>query len=245
MNRQLNVKGYKIHYLHAGKQHNVKETRVFLHGWALRGRAFEKLVKALGEDYQVIAPDLPGFGKSDIPYFWGFEAYAQFICDFLDELGLEKVHLMGQSMGGGIALATAALHPERIQSVMAMNSAGVPMTKGRPSLLKRFKEIWAQGYNHHLTTALLSNLFKRPRKLLRLAKVPMKHDLRPLLPRIKAPVLLAWGDLDHMYPVEFAQEMAKLIPNARVEIIHGGHHEWGLIWPEIYRKLEKEFAESL
>lgn len=245
MKSQLKVKDLNISYLQAGQDKDLAETRVFLHGWALTSHSFEKLITVLSKDYPIIVPDLPGFGGSSEPYFWGYEAYAQFVSDFLDALHLPKVHLMGQSMGGGVALSTAALFPEKVQSVVVMNSAGIPMRKGQPSAPDRLKELWAQGFDSHILKAFVVNFAKHPRSLLRSVSVPTKHDIRPLLPRIQAPCLLTWGDCDHMLPIEYAHEMASLIPHAQVAPVTGGYHEWGLLQPEIFCSLAKQFAASL
>lgn len=242
---QLKVQDLSVSYVHLGKEHEPSETRLFLHGWALRSESFQGLLKALSVDYPVLALDLPGFGDSEEPFFWGYEAYAQFVKDFLAKLGLSPVHLMGQSMGGGIALTAAALFPEAVQSVVVMNSAGIPMRDGQPSVVDRFGELWQQGFDRHILDAFAVNTLKHARSLGRSVSVPVKHDIRPLLPRIKAPVLLAWGDCDKMFPIDYAYEMANLIPNAKVAVVNGGFHEWGLVQPDIFCSLAKQFIERV
>lgn len=244
MKNRMKIRDLEVAYVHLGKDKDLSQTRVFLHGYGLRIEAFEKLLKILAEDYPVIAIDLPGFGQSQDPYFWGYEAYAQFVAEFLDALKLPKVHMMGQSMGGGIALTTAALFPEKVSSVVIMNSAGIPMRNGQPSMIGRFQELWAQGFDRHILSAFIVNT-KHLKTLIRSLAVPTKHDIRPLLPKIKAPVLLAWGDCDKMLPINYAHEMAALIPKAKVATVSGGYHEWGLVQPEIFCSLAKQFAASL
>ena len=245
MKSQLKIKDIDVSYVHLGRDKDPKQTRLFLHGWCLRLQAFEKLLKVLSVDYPVIAIDLPGFGNSQEPYFWGYEAYADFVNNFLETLKIPQVHIMGQSMGGGIALTTAALFPDKISSVAIMNSAGIPMRNGQPSIIDRVHELWAQGFNRHILQAFIINSVKHPKNLVRSLNVPIKHDIRPLLPKIKAPCLLAWGDCDKMLPISYAYEMAALIPKAKVATVSGGFHEWGLIQPEIFCSLVKQFDASL
>ncbi len=245
MKSQLKIRNLEIAYVYLRQDKDPSQTRLFLHGWGLRIEAFEKLLVALSADYPVIAIDLPGFGQSSEPYFWGYEAYAQFVSDFLEALKLPKVHLVGQSMGGGIALATAALFPDKVSSVALMNSAGIPMRDGQPSAINRLQELWAQGFDRHIWQAFVVNGAKHFKSLTRSVSVPVKHDIRPLLPKIRAPVLLAWGDCDKMLPIQFAYEMAALIPKAKVATISGGYHEWGLVQPEIFCSLAKQFDASL
>ncbi len=244
LNHRLKVNGHWVSYVHEGQEHDPRETRLFLHGFGLRKEAFKKLVHELAKEYPVIALDLPGHGKSHKHHFWGYEAYAQFVADFLDALNIQSVHLMGQSMGGGIALTTAALFPERVKSVVVMNSSGVPMRSGHPSIAERFRELWVQGFEPKIWSAFITNALQHGSSLGRQVSVPIKHDLRTLLPRIQAPVLLAWGDQDHMFPLEFAHEMASLIKKSKVATVTGGYHEWGLVQPEIFVSLAKAFSQT-
>ena len=240
MKSQLKIKNLQIAYVHLGKGKDPRQTRLFMHGYALRLDAFEKLLKVLSEDYPVIALDLPGFGDSEDPVFWGYEAYAAFVASFIDALKIPKIHLMGQSMGGGIALATAALFPEKVYSVAIMNSAGIPMRDGQPSVIDRLHELWAQGFDRHIIQAFVMNTAKHLKNLALSLSVPVKHDIRYLLPRIQAPCLLAWGDCDKMLPLSYAYEMAALLPKSKVAVVSGGFHEWGLIQPEIFCSLIKQ-----
>ena len=237
---QLKIHDLQIAYVHLGQDKDPRQTRLFLHGYALRLDAFEKLLHVLSADYPVIALDLPGFGNSQDPLFWGYEAYASFVNDFLDAMNLSKIHLLGQSMGGGIALATAALYPEKVSSVAIMNSAGIPMRNGQPSVIGRLQELWAQGFDRRILQAFGINALKHLKNLVNSLSVPVKHDIRYLLPKIEAPCLLAWGDCDKMLPLAYAYEMAALIPKSKVAVVSGGFHEWGLIQPEIFCSLIKQ-----
>lgn len=82
----------------------------------------------LTERHRVIAPDLAGFGYSQVPDDWEFstQTWLQQIVDLLDELGLEKVSVVGNSFGGSMALALAIAHPERVDRIVLMGSVGVP-----------------------------------------------------------------------------------------------------------------------
>lgn len=82
----------------------------------------------LTERHRVIAPDLAGFGYSQVPDDWEFstETWLQQIVDLLDELGLDTVSVVGNSFGGSMALALAIAHPERVDRIVLMGSVGVP-----------------------------------------------------------------------------------------------------------------------
>jgi pimeloyl-ACP methyl ester carboxylesterase len=100
---------------------------VFVHGWGLSARSYAKalpLIAASG--HRVIAPALPGFGRSDaLPGEYTFEKLANWLDDLLDHVGVdEPAALVGHSFGGGVATATAWHHRERARSLTLVNSVG-------------------------------------------------------------------------------------------------------------------------
>ncbi len=84
----------------------------------------------LGPQFRLIAPDLAGFGYTQVPDGTAFsrEVWLQQIVDLLDALGLAKVSVVGNSFGGSMALALAIHHPERVDRLVLMGSVGVPFT---------------------------------------------------------------------------------------------------------------------
>lgn len=88
------------------------------------------LIGDLEADYRCLAPDMAGFGYSPVPPDWqhGREAWLGQLVDFLDALGLARVHVIGNSFGGSMALALAIAHPERVERLVLMGSVGVPFT---------------------------------------------------------------------------------------------------------------------
>ena len=78
----------------------------------------------LSEHFRVIAPDIVGFGFTERPENapYGKALWLSHLADFLDVLGLEKVHIIGNSFGGGLALAFAIRYPHRVGRLMLMGS---------------------------------------------------------------------------------------------------------------------------
>ena len=88
---------------------------VVLHGWGAHIEAVAPILAALDGAPDLIALDLPGFGESEPPpEAWDVDAYMRFLVDFLEELGVERAHLVGHSHGGRVSIALAAAHPERV-----------------------------------------------------------------------------------------------------------------------------------
>jgi pimeloyl-ACP methyl ester carboxylesterase len=247
--QSVDVAGLNVFYLEGGSELAHHGTRVFMHGWGLTCTAFTSMLEALSQKYHVIALDLPGYGFSGAnPSFWGYEAHAQFVDGFLRALSLESVHLMGQSMGAGICMATAALFPERVDSLVLVNAAGIPILQGQPRLSARIAEVFEQakmsGFrreNAALSKGFIYNLWHHLPGLIRSVNLPIKHDLRLLLGRIRAPCLLAWGSLDTMLPLKVGREFERLIPGAQLVDIAEGYHEWNLIYPERFIEVVTRF----
>jgi len=241
----------RLFYREGGNQFAKQGTRLFLHGWGLTSFAFENTLKALSQHYHVIGVDLPGFGKSASLKRFGYEVYAEVIHGLLCLLDIKKAHLMGQSMGGGICMALGALFPDRVQSMVLFNSAGIPMQK-KPSFLIRTSEIVEQlslsrfrKENFKVLSQFFYNLILNSPTLSKSIQVPIEHDLRPLLHKIKAPCLLAWGTKDDMLPVALGQEMSSYLVNARMVLLEDGHHEWCAVYPERLVGLVQQFYDEL
>lgn len=102
------------------------------YGWGNFGRNLD----ALSENFRTIIVDLPGYGKSDKPDVEGgrYTFYTRVFIDMLDALGIEKAHVLGMATGGGAAMMMATEHPERIDRLILVGSAGgLPMFSLTPS----------------------------------------------------------------------------------------------------------------
>lgn len=110
----VNVGRLKTFYIEAGSGTPV----VLLHGLGATNTSFLPTFLDLAPGYRVIAPDLPGFGDSSKPIrSYDPEFFAKWLVGFLDELGIEKAHLVGNSMGGRVALEAALVAPHRVDKV--------------------------------------------------------------------------------------------------------------------------------
>ena len=108
----------KVHYNEVGEGHPV----VFLHGsgaGATGWSNFRPNIGPLSERFRVVAPDALGWGKSDAATPDEYDHVAN-VVDLLDELGLDRVALVGNSMGGMTAMAVAARHPDRVSHLITM-----------------------------------------------------------------------------------------------------------------------------
>ena len=115
------VDGRSVSYVRMGQGQPL----VLLHGFTLGHSTltYGPSIGPLSQHFEVIAPDLPGYGSSDpLPQPFSTEDYTEFLAHFLDALGLEETFLVGFSKGGGIALGFALQHPKRVSKLVLVSS---------------------------------------------------------------------------------------------------------------------------
>jgi pimeloyl-ACP methyl ester carboxylesterase len=120
----IQVQGHRIRYWQQG---DSGSTVLLLHGISCSVLEWEHNIAALATQHQVIALDLLGCGLSDKPLDAAYDmaSQARFVFDFMDAMGLSSVNLVGNSMGGRIAMECAAMRPERVNSLVLSAPAGV------------------------------------------------------------------------------------------------------------------------
>ena len=118
-------------------EHGQGEPVLLIHGSGpgVTGWANWRLtIPALAENFRVIAPDIVGFGYTERPadVKYNMETWLNHILGFMDALGIQKTHVVGNSFGGGLALAMAIRAPQRVERLVLMGSAGLPfpLTEG-------------------------------------------------------------------------------------------------------------------
>lgn len=211
---------------------------VVLHGWGSSIETVASIVQALSGIAEVHALDLPGFGESEAPPApWGVEDYRRFLARFMDEVGVScPAVLIGHSNGGRVAIALAAAEPWRVSRMILIDSAGI-----RPKRTFTYHRKVAMAKIGKHAARLLGAPGRRLRDLLvgraasadYAAALPqmrptfvklVNSDLRELLPQVKAPTLLIWGDADTATPLADAHLMERLIPDAGLVVFEGAGH---------------------
>jgi pimeloyl-ACP methyl ester carboxylesterase len=197
--------------------------------------------------------DLPGFGLSHaVKFEQSVTAQARFLREFLDAIGFGVVDLLGNSMGGWVALKFAREYPDRLRKLVLVAPAGIRFT---PPPLEVFKPDDEAGMRR-----LLSHLFHRPpdlprwfvRDWLRLSR-QRRSAVRDMLDsmvtgqdlldgevgRILTPTLILWGEHDRLIPSETGRRLVTMLPDARLEVISdAGHLILHEALPEASRRLE-------
>jgi pimeloyl-ACP methyl ester carboxylesterase len=210
---------------------------VFLHG-AGGHVGWMGFLDALAEDYAVFAPEHPGFGRSDDPP-WLDEVgdLAYFYLDFIETLGLDRVHLIGTSLGGWIAAELAVRNQTRLASLTLVCAVGITAI-GKPiddifrmpveENLRRFyadPERAARRLSD-MAKVDMNIVAKNRNTVTRLAYKPRFYNpnLAKWLHRISVPTLLVWGDKDGLVPPEFGEAYRSAIPGSRFVVLEGAGH---------------------
>ncbi|MDB4947946.1 MAG: dihydrolipoamide acetyltransferase-like protein [Gemmatimonadetes bacterium] len=222
----VEVGPYRVHALSTG---SGAETVVLLHGLSGSGRWWARNLPAFARRYRVAVPDVVGFGRSRGPgRLPDLEGLAAILARWLDTLGPGRVHLVGHSMGGQLAIHLAAGFPDRVGRLVLCDAAGIPRRRGARELLRFARGVappsrW--GDPRFLPVIVGDALTAGPRSILRALAHIVRDDVRPLLPRIQAPTLVLWGANDTVVPLEHGREMRRSIPGARLLVLpHAAHN---------------------
>ena len=226
------VNGVKIVVLTAGKG----EPLLFLHG-AGTFHGFD-FAKPWAEKFRVLIPFHPGFGESDDdPGMSEMQDYVMHYLELLDALKIDKVNLVGFSLGGFLAAKFATQHSHRVRRLALIGPAGLrdkahPMIDvlGTPPeqlpgmLVSNFEVI----KKHLPAQPDLDFMADRYREATTVARLLWERPWDPKLPRylhrVKMPTLIVWGDEDQLIPVQQAETWRKFIPSADIKVFKGAGH---------------------
>jgi pimeloyl-ACP methyl ester carboxylesterase len=233
----VEIDGITVRHADRGSLRQAEDLPVLvLHGWGAHLEAVEPIVAALEGETRVIALDLPGFGKSDPPpETWDADDYMRFLLRFLDELGVDRVHLLGHSNGGRVAICMAAERPERVGRLLLVDSAGLPPRRGmkyraKVSVAKAGKVAGRMGapgerLQERLRSRVASTDYLNATEAMRgTFRALIAQDLSDRMPRVRATTLLVWGDQDDDTPLWMAHRMEELIPDAGLAVFEGAGH---------------------
>jgi pimeloyl-ACP methyl ester carboxylesterase len=197
---------------------------VLLHGLAGSAAWWRRNLPALSGAFRVTVVDLPGFGSSHPDSRLILDEVPHQVAALLGELGIERAHVMGHSMGGLVAGGLAADHPERVDRLVLVDAGFMSLDP-----------IW----RHRLTGPLRTLLRTSPtilpillRDVARSGPVRMagataevlRKDWRHKLPAIAAPTLVVWGEHDRICNPRIGEQIAEAVPGARLVIIRGAGH---------------------
>lgn len=229
---------YRVHWVETG---SGDETLVLVHGLSGSSRWWQRNIPALAERYRVVVPDLIGFGRSRYPgALPAMPDVADVFAGWMDAACQGRVHLVGHSMGGHLAVHVAARYPERIGRLILVDAAGLPRPLTMRAVVRWVYEIappkqW--GDPAFLPVIWGDALSAGPLAVAQGLRNILRDDVRPLLASLRPPTLILWGVGDTIVPLEHARIFRDTIPGARLALIPDAFHNPMVDQPDAFNRL--------
>jgi pimeloyl-ACP methyl ester carboxylesterase len=230
------------------------EVFILLYGLFGSPRNFRHLISHLRKSYRVIVPIFPFFEDGHSTTIFSL---TDFLHELTQELGIRKFHLLGNSMGGHIALLYTLQHPEKVMTLTLSGSSGLyehgmgdsfPRRKDYDYIREKTKLTF---YDPNIATEELVNEIyetvnsRKVLAILSLAKSTIRNNLENRLHEIKAPCCLVWGENDTITPPQVALDFQRLMPHARLYWIDQCGHVPMLETPERFNDVIDHFMAIL
>ena len=235
--QKININGIEFAYT----RHGSGSPLMLLHGYPLDGSIWSEVVPLLVDRFELIIPDLRGFGESttvNTPYT--MDTFASDVLGLLDHLGFEKTALAGHSMGGYVALAFAKNYPDRLSGLGLVSSqalADAPERKqGRYDTAAQVREKGVSVVIEAMTSKFTSDPRvqavaqsvmeqQKPDGIVGALKaMAEREDLSARLAEFKFPLVLIHGDEDALIPVDRAREIKAAVSRAHLTELKGAGH---------------------
>lgn len=235
--------GANLHYVEQGAG---DENIILVHGFSSNIFTWHNVLPELSRHMHVFALDMIGFGFSDKPadFEYSYAGFANVLLEFMDKKGIGRATIVGNSMGGGIAAEFTALHPERVDNLILVDSAGYGMKKrqsleflgmpllgkflfsmnspaGMSIILKR-----AAFYDNSRVTRERAMEYFSPFRTegaasaaMKTIKAIRKNPVSDNILRIRRPTLIVWGENDSLIPSSYAHKFHRDIKDSKLVLI--------------------------
>ncbi|MBN1882022.1 MAG: alpha/beta fold hydrolase [Deltaproteobacteria bacterium] len=241
------VQDMNIHTYASGVGCGERIPVVFIHGFAASFYCWRFNVEPLAVDGPVYAMDLPGFGLSDKPkgHDYSLDGYADFIAAYMDAMGIERAVLVGNSMGGGIAVKTQIRHPDRVAGLVLIDALGyfnnefylyralgtyplgeILLSCNNRLIMKTILKTKVYRDNAYVTKDVVDS-FMAVNKTENGRRSPVwvlrAMGTYPVIPTeeiksVSAPTLIIWGEKDRVLPVSHAELFSRDIEHTETVI---------------------------
>ena len=232
-------------YIEVGKGAPI----IILHGLMGGLSNFEGVTNFYSKNgYKVIIPELPVYSmslvKTNVKYF------AEYLKEFIDFLGLDKVILLGNSLGGHIGLYHTKLYPEKVNALVLTGSSGLYESAMGGGYTKRsdYEVIKKKAQDVFYDPAIATkeivdevyatvNDRNKLIKTLAIAKSAIRHNMSKDLPKMNTPICLIWGRNDNVTPPDVAKEFNDLLPDSDLFWIDKCGHAAMMEHPDTFNEI--------
>ncbi len=260
--------GIVLHYYDVGKGEPV----LLIHGFLSMGYTWKETIPALSAaGYRAVAPDLPGYGFSSKPsdLTYNYSTFSESLLQLLDKLNIKRVSLIGNSMGGGVSIRFTLDHPDRVNKLVLVDSAGIEHKRSIA-----FKMLTVPGLNTFIsslnnrafTMATMKSMMFYDKKQVTperadayLLALRTKGSLRAAVKtlnendfafppedfnRIKAPTLIVWGEKDQVIYPAISTVFHSRISGSQLAVIPKCGHLPQEENPDAFNKLVLDFLKK-
>lgn len=255
MEKKIELNGVILHYHETGPSDGVPV--VIMHGWGCDHTTVRSIAAPLEDHMHVYNLDLPGHGKSSEPKdVWGIEDFTGCIEKFISTLGIDHPVLIGHSFGGRISILLSSRND--VGKVVLVDSAGIRPKRSlgyyrKVYTFKVLKNIIILLLGRDKGGAVVERLrgksgsadYRNSSPMMRaIMSRCVNEDLKSVMPEIKSPTLLMWGENDTATPLSDAKMMENLIPDAGLVSFPGCGHYSFLDNPGGFRAVVHEFLKN-
>ncbi|OGZ62589.1 MAG: hypothetical protein A2812_02985 [Candidatus Staskawiczbacteria bacterium RIFCSPHIGHO2_01_FULL_36_16] len=238
---EIIINGIKTNYITMGKGAPF----IVLHGWGSGSDRWIKEAEIISKkNFQVVIPDLPGFGESDkLTRPWTINDYVKWFEDFTKIFEIQDFYLLGYSFGGALASKIAVKYPQRVKKLFLVASAVIRKKTAKKGFLakisKFIKFFYFVPYYALFRKAVYKFIIRKSDYVY--AEGIMKQtylnaisdDLSHHLSFIRVPTVIIWGDKDQSVPIDDAKFINNKIKNSKLIIIEGADHLMHKTMPEV------------
>ena len=215
---------------------------VLVHGLSVSSKYMIPVAEHLAPYYQVYAPDLPGFGKSDKPHhILNIAELADALCAYMDTVGVYSAPMLGNSLGCQIIVEFALRYPGRVTRAVLVG----------PTMDRYARTMWQQGFRLMLDSVrepwtqpfvVLSDYFKTGiRRTLKTLRYGLDDRIEDKLPRVDIPILVQRGGKDPIVSQRWAEEVAAAAPRGRLVVFDDTAHTANYSSPNKLEQVTRAF----
>ena len=234
----LDVAGARMHARVLGDGPPV----VLLHGYGVSGTYMLPLARRLAGDYRVLVPELPGQGKSEPrPGLRSVAELADALAAWLDAAGLGRPAVVANSLGCQVVTELAVCEPERLGPLVLVGPTVDPARRGgRRQLFAALRDS-AREPLQLVAIAAADDLVVGMRRLVATARAALDDRIEERLPFVEQPTLVVRGGVDPFVSADWAERVASLLPDGRLEVVPGEPHAVHFTRPETVAGIVREF----
>lgn len=245
----------KFSYAEYGSK-DSEETILLLHGLMGALSNFGGITEGFKDEYRVIIPILPIFSLpiKDVT----LDGLIEYVNEFIDELELTHIHVLGNSLGGHLCQLMTLKRPDVIKSMTLTGSSGLfesalgssfPKRGSYEYIKTKTEEVFADPKfaTKELVDQVYNDVNDRDRalRIILTAKSAIRHNTGDQLHNIKVPTLIIWGKQDTVTPPEVAEKFHELIPHSELHWIDPSGHAPMMEKPEEFNVILKQFLNNL